>query len=131
MTTDDELDTGKLREVAEAATEGPWRWEWYRLGGEEDRSIPCHLHGATGGDSIVETDSGVYGPRVPDAIHIATFDPPTVLRLLDRLEFHRQTLRLVGLVTLQLQGVEEMGHEDTQEILREREPWLWETDDAR
>lgn len=75
----------RLREVAEAATEGPWehRFDEYgddwRLGGSEGRLI--HTVGPRE-YSHVALDSE-YGP---DAEHIATFDPPTVLELLDRLE---------------------------------------------
>lgn len=75
----------RLREVAEAATEGPWehRFDEYGddwlLGGSEGRLI--HTVGPRE-YSHVALDSE-YGP---DAEHIATFDPPTVLELLDRLE---------------------------------------------
>lgn len=75
----------RLREVAEAATEGPWehRFDEYgddwRLGGSEGRLI--HTVGPRE-YSHVALDSE-YGP---EAEHIATFDPPTVLELLDRLE---------------------------------------------
>ncbi len=75
----------RLREVAEAATEGPWehRFDEYgddwRLGGSEGRLI--HTVGPRE-YSHVALDSE-YGP---DAEHIATFDPPTVLELLVRLE---------------------------------------------
>lgn len=75
----------RLREVAEAATEGPWehRFDEYGddwlLGGSEGRLI--HTVGPRE-YSHVALDSE-YGP---DAEHIAAFDPPTVLELLDRLE---------------------------------------------
>lgn len=44
----------------------------------------------------------------------------------DQLEHCRETLRQVGLATLVLKGVESMGHEKAQAILRERAPWLWD-----
>jgi hypothetical protein len=60
-------DLAALRAVAEAATEGPW---------EAGKKADVHASG----DHITSTW------YQPDATHIATFDPPTVLRLLDRLE---------------------------------------------
>lgn len=83
----------RLREVAEAATEGPWAVDgpWW------------HNDDAAGHDmtEMVTTNSIARIPvavtvcrgerrdgrdRNLDMRHIATFDPPTVLELLDRLE---------------------------------------------
>lgn len=65
MTAD--LDTGKLRAVAEAATPGKWDLVDGAVLDQDDHEV-C----------IAFADD--------DVTHIATFDPPTVLRLLARLE---------------------------------------------
>ena len=86
-------ELGRLREVAEAATPGPWYWEppsgedWpqsdesllTRHRGEGDDYDPDVLS-AWGYDA-----SGTHASD-EDRTHISTFDPPTVLALLDRLE---------------------------------------------
>lgn len=72
-----DLDLTQLRKIAVAATPGPWAW---------------HSRQTVDGDQWA-----VFSPRstalannndgwAPDAAHIAAFDPPTVLALLDRLE---------------------------------------------
>lgn len=80
-----ELDLTKLREIAEAATPGPWEAElatkrkcyaphcgfdhWYNL---------VHIEGVTLlKDTVLAAE---------DAIHIAAFDPPTVIALIDEIE---------------------------------------------
>src|SRR5690349_19793113 len=64
-----DLDYVALRKVAEAATPGPWDSDTKT---EDGKTLVCH------GLSLV------VGTHVAaDADHIATFDPPTVLRLLD------------------------------------------------
>lgn len=78
------LDT--LRKTAEAATPGPWE--------ASDRGIGYEVHDASG----YELNSGMRETFTEsDATHIATFDPPTVLELIDRaeaaeraLDFHSQ-----------------------------------------
>lgn len=75
-------DLAQLRQIAEAATPGPWHY------------IPKTFHGddteltagvaAEDGTAVVcisaLAEEGIENPI--DALHIATFDPPTVLRLL-------------------------------------------------
>lgn len=63
------LDLDRLREVAKKATPGPWTL----IGGGEYLT-PIGL--------MVAPDDGGVWPE--DATHIAAFDPPTVLALLDR-----------------------------------------------
>lgn len=76
-----ELDLARLRKVAEAATPGPW--EVY------DRGIGYEVHDANG----CELNGGMRETFTEaDANHIATFDPPTVLALLSRLEAAEQEL---------------------------------------
>lgn len=92
----------RLREVAEAATEGPWGWDTWQWQ-EPESPIACVTSQAydlaqLGGWNIGPTfadDESVdesawraerYEAAKADAQHIATFDPPTVLELLDRLE---------------------------------------------
>lgn len=79
--------TAALREVAEAATPGPWEWEdegfmgcgqvWTQGEGVEGGSIA----GPTG-DCYPRSG---YSPK-EDMQFIATFDPPTVLGLLDTID---------------------------------------------
>lgn len=63
----------RLREVAQAATPGPWRTTYLDEGVVE-----------------IETPDGAHiavADGLPaDATHIATFDPPTVQRILDALD---------------------------------------------
>lgn len=66
------LDLDHLRRVAEAATPGPWEQE-------RDGHIVCEA--TVRGDLVAEASHWTT-----DAAHIAAFDPPTVLALIDRLE---------------------------------------------
>ena len=74
-------DLAKLRAVAEAATQGKWRG--FVTG------ILCRnawvVHNDPGRDGAIMSDY--------DATHIATFDPPTVLQLLDDLAEARAIAR--------------------------------------
>ena len=94
------LDLGKLEEVARAATPGPWRrqdhtgpyrfekpeewlgYAWIGHGGEADGRFMA---------SVAEMDRRKDASKPwreqasADALHIATFDPPTVLRLISDL----------------------------------------------
>jgi hypothetical protein len=84
-----EVDVARLREVAEAATPGPWESNVLGSEGYEVRG-PDVPH--------KPTSSVMRRPRVArcgyegwdidkaNAEHIATFDPPTVLALLARLD---------------------------------------------
>lgn len=66
-----ELDLERLEKVARAATDGPWSV----VDGDEVASAEGPLlAGLPTGDAIV--------CWMPDATHIATFDPPTVLALI-------------------------------------------------
>ncbi len=75
------IDLKKLREICDAATPGPW------IDKTDDIGMP-----------IVELNQRNYwswewGPKGPeDAKHIATFNPETVGRLLDREAFYRKAL---------------------------------------
>ena len=63
------LDLDGLRKIAEAATRGPWWTGQHSLGA---RKID------------VMSDGGWHMPKTEaDAAHIAAFDPPTVLRLIE------------------------------------------------
>lgn len=78
-----DLNLNELREVAEAATEGPWDFE---AGGEYECGEPgcCseYWDNRIWGEGVVLLESHMLSTE--DARHIATFDPPTVLALLDR-----------------------------------------------
>ena len=78
------LDLTKLREIAEAATPGPW-------GLWNPSSGPSHISigGKIAFQSVETADSFAYDEVIPhwrDAYHIATFDPPTALALIDEIE---------------------------------------------
>lgn len=78
-----DLDLSALRKVAEAATPGPWS----ALG--TGRSGGDHWYVCDEGEAIasISAQDGINeAQREPDATHMATFDPPTVLALLDELE---------------------------------------------
>ena len=70
--------TDRLRQVAGQATPGPWEPRQYGVYGD--------MHGvnATGhhGIATTGTDDGTTGAKA-DAVHIATFDPVLVERMLD------------------------------------------------
>lgn len=79
----------RLREVAEAATPGPWQWWQGDILATEDRGklfILAALRNGNAGatvrfrrDHVMDAEPDGH----PDAEHIATFDPSTVLALLD------------------------------------------------
>lgn len=92
-------DLTDLRKIAEQATDGPWIaheagdepgnwWVWQEL------KLPYYggvaeVVGRDPGNICYPEISGGYGDGERerlDATHIATFDPPTVLELLDRAE---------------------------------------------
>lgn len=77
------LDLPALRDIANAATPGPWAT--YDAGGPgDDWPIEAGPEAEYLGHS---PDDGVRaGFTEPDATHIAAFDPPTVLALIDRAE---------------------------------------------
>ncbi|MEQ7847738.1 ead/Ea22-like family protein [Nocardioides kribbensis] len=66
----------RLREVAEAATEGPW---------VDDQDAPASCVYSPTEDTFV-TAPFDWNATGSDTRYIATFDPPTVLELLARLE---------------------------------------------
>ena len=86
-------DTAALRKVAEAATPGPW-WTHHSTPSEVwcgDEALTLHLDQEGGTDDEWEAwervgtrSIGDFGEA--DAAHVAAFDPPTALALLDRLE---------------------------------------------
>ena len=72
-----DLNLTKLRKIAEAATPGPWNLHTLRT--DETHDIR--------GSIDDEADIVIYAEcEDADAAHVATFDPPTVLALIDRLE---------------------------------------------
>ncbi|WP_102157666.1 ead/Ea22-like family protein [Zhihengliuella halotolerans] len=74
-----ELDLSDLREIASAATDGPWTHQPY--GGQNQ-------NGDFSGGSLFGGDGEYLVSEVADedGAHIAAFDPPTALALIDRLE---------------------------------------------
>ena len=78
-----DLDT--LRKIAEQATPGPWEVDGPANAGPDDTLV---LHNNDGG-AIAYVQ-----PLWDDATHIATFDPPTVLSLITRLEQAEQLVQI-------------------------------------
>ena len=78
------MELNELRKIAEAATPGPWGL-WNPAVGESHIAIANKVAWR----SVVSATGFVDDEFIPhwaDANHIATFDPPTVLALLSRLE---------------------------------------------
>lgn len=74
------IDTEALRRIAEAATPGPWGCRW------EDAEEFWFGQGYwTAGRFVIGGDERDAEAKA-DAAHVATFDPPTVLALLDRID---------------------------------------------
>lgn len=78
-------DLIRLREIANAATPGPWEYE---AGGESECGEPSccsdYWDERVWGGGFVLLESHLLDPE--NAQHIAAFDPPTVLALLDEIE---------------------------------------------
>lgn len=91
----------ELRAIAEKATPGPWLyrpdelsdWGWVR---SENRGL--FLQARHPSSEVELADHRIRGtdPWANDAIHIATFDPPTVLALLARIEELEGALRTIA-----------------------------------
>jgi hypothetical protein len=80
-----EVDAARLREVAEAATLHPKNSLPWMVDDDDENDKPLIVlapKDVGGWDGIVVARC----PKPEDALHIATFDPPTVLALLARLE---------------------------------------------
>ena len=84
-----DLDLTELREIAEAATPGPWGVYDANEGMSPPRpywSVANNeFHNPTNLDALAIDISIDYGDK-DDAAHIAAFDPPTVLALIDEVE---------------------------------------------
>lgn len=88
-------DRKRMREIAEAAKTGPWIWS--------------------------NTDIfDVYIPKA-DALHIATFDPPTILALLDALD------RAEGIVREMRLDLEEAQDDLAEAVMRKNDASRLET----
>lgn len=89
-----ELDLEQLEKVARVATDGPWSV----VDGDEVTSAEGPLlAGLPTGDAIV--------CWMPDATHIATFDPPTVLALIARLREAEAKVERVEAIHLRMRVV--------------------------
>lgn len=96
-----DLKLAELRRIAEAATPGPWTTSdglvWGRSGDE-------HIAGGYGGGPV----------GGPDAAHVAAFDPPMALALLDEVERLRARVAAMRAelaeVTAQLAALTEPEH---------------------
>lgn len=88
MTAPD-LDLAALRKAAEAATPGPWRHPDHGSVFAADSEQPDGTHVAVArcGDEWVPSGGLMcWRQAKANAVHIAAFDPPTCLALLDRLD---------------------------------------------
>lgn len=77
-------DLANLRKIAEAATPGEWV-HWNPSVGESHIAIANKVAWRSLKSSTKFADDEKI-PHWADATHIATFDPPAVLALIDRLE---------------------------------------------
>ena len=104
----------ELRRIAEAATPGPW--EVTEFAGGEERSpgelgvfAPNHPHSYQKSDGTwyaVVICRGMDGPtREENSEYIATFDPTTVLAMLDEIERLRQAVDALQLDRRDLEDV--------------------------
>lgn len=93
-----EIDLSKLRKIAEAATPGPWeaeRFFWKRAVADNRYWLGIDGKGEVSGYiALIDDDSATE-----DAAHIATFDPPTVIALIDELERLREVVATVRSIT--------------------------------
>lgn len=79
-----DLNLTKLREIAVAATDGPWNLHTLRT--DETHYIR--------GSIDDEANTVIYAEcEDADAHHIATFDPPTALALIDEIEWLRRGIK--------------------------------------
>jgi hypothetical protein len=88
------MSISELQKIAEAATQGPWTYE---VGGYSECSEPscCSEYwdnriwcGDTAGDRYLLLESHLLEPE--DAKYIATFNPTTVLTLLNEIKQLRE-----------------------------------------
>ena len=81
-----DIDLTKLRKIAEAATPGPWEYGMTTFGDPQDG--PTHacvrVENADWWDNLAVIEGSAEGDL--NMAHIAVFDPPTVLALLDEVE---------------------------------------------
>ena len=109
-----DLDLTMLRKVAEQATPGPWAM-WNPSDGESHITIGSKVAWRSVVSASGFTDDEPI-PHWADARHIATFDPATVLALLDRLETAEATIQRVR----EVHGMDDYG---TCENCSDREGW--------
>ena len=81
-----DLDLTKLRKIAEAATPGPWEAGMTTFGDPNDG--PTHSCVREAGSEWFDHVAASEGCGEADLnmAHIAAFDPPTVLELIDEVE---------------------------------------------
>ena len=81
-----DLDLTKLREIANAATPGPWECGMTTFW--DPRNGPTHacvrVENAEWWDNLAVIEGSTEADR--NMAHIAAFDPPTVIALLDEIE---------------------------------------------
>jgi len=101
-----EPDLTELREIAEAATPGPWEVGITTFGDPNDG--PTHSCVREAGSEWFDHVAASEGCDEADLnmAHIAAFDPPTVIALIDELERLRRWKREAKEV---LNGLDELG----------------------
>lgn len=83
------MDLDELERVARAATPGPWEFNMAGTGGRDGKLIynEVYVYAPDCGVDDIAVASDIADPLTgqlseANAAHIATFDPPTVLKLL-------------------------------------------------
>lgn len=92
-----------LRKIAQSATQGPWEHDYSDGWGrgvliDESRVQTNHTHGTRSWSDVIACAAHGYDYQITDDAfknmqHIATFNPLTILALLDSLEEAMSTLR--------------------------------------
>ncbi|MGO4297375.1 ead/Ea22-like family protein [Glutamicibacter sp. MCAF14] len=112
------LDT--LRKIAEAATPGPWE----TLGGQGPFGTHAVCHRMEQGTLVEIAYRDAHFDKI-NAVHIATFDPPTVLALLSRVEKAERSCRLLGTI-IERDGKNLVELTNSQDIIPEDGDGDWE-----
>lgn len=117
------MELNELRKVAESATPGPWEID------NLDRVVRTRDRGIVHDDSCADSEEWLANT---DAPFIATFDPPSVLALLSRLEQAEQDrdklMNRLDAMRRQRDGYRNQLRKTEQQVQRVRELALKDTD---
>ena len=111
----------------------PLPWKWYGEPDCEGEWQPWYLHQVGHPrDEIITTDCGVYGPHGDDHTYIAHACNAYPELVAER-DHHRETLRAIRDAVSDRERIVMMGvraFAAVEHALREREPWLFDEDEA-